>query len=849
MRGSGAVASGAKQDVRWLASGRQTLYIVSVARRLLVLLLVLLVGSLASAQVDQVWSFTFGGANTRVADMVVDGNDDAVVLGTRLDDLLIRKVAPNGGTRWEQTFSVDGFVLRPRSVTLDPAGNIYVLAFAENISGNAFQLLSYSPTGAVRWTLRLGGPTQGGAFRMGVLEAKKMRFSRELNRLVVVGETGLLGNSDWAIFTVDAGGQVGWIRGFAGVAGGNDRVNDLAVRADGLIAVVGKVNFVPLNLTATAAQTAWFSANGVFRGAARYVFTTEGARDEAVAAAFTSDGETLVAVNAAGPRDSDIVVLKYSVPGLLIGDVSYDRSERADRVVAIAVDGRDNIRVIGSTTDPEPGQTDFAQILFDQGGMLLDEAWYDSGEQKNNAPVVFLQEGSRSILFGTAELANNARVPMVIRTDAANTTIWSYLGDGTATTTVTAAALDRNGGILIAGSRREASGQDFMMLTKLQRSIRPISITLDPPTLIGGLNGTVRVAMNDFAPASGWPIQLTSSSPLVALPANPAIPRNGNVFTGVLRTSTVTTERQVTLTVTSGGQSRTATLTLQAVRLASFSVSSNTVNAGRTFTGTVRLSAPAPAGGALVAIASSNDACVADGAVTVPAGQTEATVTLTAKSGDVDRSTTLTASYNGASFSQNVTAQRLRVLSVVPVRRDIYSTESVLVVVTLSAPAPVARRVSLTTTNGTAVTLPEAVGVAAGAVRGTFTVVGKVITTTQDAPITARLNGLSSETSITVRTPAVATFTSSRSVMRNNETATLTVTLNYNAPPGGTVVRIGGDPWALQRLSPPSQVTVPAGQKTVSFNVTLRNLDVRGTLRLNAAASDTQIPLQITATL
>ena len=86
--------------------------------------------------------------------------------------------------------------------------------------------------------------------------------------------------------------------------------------------------------------------------------------------------------------------------------------------------------------------------------------------------------------------------------------------------------------------------------------------------------------------------------------------------------------------------------------LASVSIDPATVASGGSATGTVTLSAPAPAGGIEVALSSSDDTTASvPEAVTVPEGTDHATFTVQAGSVATTKSVTITASFDGAQQS------------------------------------------------------------------------------------------------------------------------------------------------------------------------------------------------------
>lgn len=106
------------------------------------------------------------------------------------------------------------------------------------------------------------------------------------------------------------------------------------------------------------------------------------------------------------------------------------------------------------------------------------------------------------------------------------------------------------------------------------------------------------------------------------------------------------------LTSACSGGGNTTTPPTPTVALSSLSLSAATVTAPAAVTGTITLTAAAPAGGAAVTLSSSAGAATVPGSVTVPAGSTTATFSVTTSgSGQV----TITASFGGASRTASLT--------------------------------------------------------------------------------------------------------------------------------------------------------------------------------------------------
>ncbi len=86
----------------------------------------------------------------------------------------------------------------------------------------------------------------------------------------------------------------------------------------------------------------------------------------------------------------------------------------------------------------------------------------------------------------------------------------------------------------------------------------------------------------------------------------------------------------------------------------SLTLSASSVTGGGMVQGTVTLSSPAPAGGALISLMSSSASATVPANVTVPVGFTSATFTVTAASGSSAGTTTIGATYAGSSMSASL---------------------------------------------------------------------------------------------------------------------------------------------------------------------------------------------------
>jgi hypothetical protein len=118
-----------------------------------------------------------------------------------------------------------------------------------------------------------------------------------------------------------------------------------------------------------------------------------------------------------------------------------------------------------------------------------------------------------------------------------------------------------------------------------------------------------------------------------------------------VNTSAAAASTTVTISAAYGGVTRSASLTVTPPPLptvSSLTLNPTSVVGGlQSSTGTVTLSAPAPAGGAQVMLSSSNGAAGVPSSVFVPAGATGATFPVNTSIVLFPTSATISASYNG----------------------------------------------------------------------------------------------------------------------------------------------------------------------------------------------------------
>src|SRR5713226_3648019 len=258
--------------------------------------------------------------------------------------------------------------------------------------------------------------------------------------------------------------------------------------------------------------------------------------------------------------------------------------------------------------------------------------------------------------------------------------------------------------------------------------------------------------------------------------------------------------------------------------LSSVAVNPASVTGGNPSTGTVTLSGPAPSGGAVVSLSSSDlSASVPADGVTVPAGATSATFTVTTSPVATSTSVTISASYGGGTQTATLTVspQTLPVLSSLTLDPpNVTGGTPSTGTVTLDRPASSAGALVSLSSSNTAASVPaNGVTVPAGATSATFTVTTSAVATSTAVTISASYRNGTQTAALTVVPPVPSSLSlSPASVTGATSSPTGTVTLNGPAPSGGALVFLSSNNAAAS--VPANGVTIPAGATSATFTVT-----------------------------
>jgi hypothetical protein len=189
-----------------------------------------------------------------------------------------------------------------------------------------------------------------------------------------------------------------------------------------------------------------------------------------------------------------------------------------------------------------------------------------------------------------------------------------------------------------------------------------LTLTLNPATVEGGSTSTGTASLSAPAPTGGTTVSLTSGLDKASVPSSVVIAAGQTSASFTITTTPVSSTTVFNLSATANGVTAFAPLTLTSASsgsLTSLSLNPTSVRGGSRATATVTLDVPAPSGGASVTVGSSNtSAASVPASVTVPAGATSTSFTVTTPSVNSDTSSQITGTYNGATQSATLTVTR-----------------------------------------------------------------------------------------------------------------------------------------------------------------------------------------------
>ncbi len=372
------------------------------------------------------------------------------------------------------------------------------------------------------------------------------------------------------------------------------------------------------------------------------------------------------------------------------------------------------------------------------------------------------------------------------------------------------------------------------------------TVTFTPASVTGGLTTPGMVTLQSPAPAGGTVVTLMSANPLVSVPTSVTVPANATTALFVASTLVTSSDTNVVITGTTGNLSVTRVLKVLAPRVLTIGFPSSTPVGGSTVTGTIRLSAKAPAGGCTVNITVGHPGVTAPATVIVDAGLDTATFAATLPVVAVDTGVPWKARLNGAFKTFSMTIKPAAVLAVTFSPVSATGGAPMTGKVTLTGQAPEGgTSVSLVSALPGVAAVPVSVVVPAGATNVSFPVTTVPVVTDTNVSITATTGAVSRVGTARILAPVVTAFVTSSSTLQGGRTLSGRVNISGVAPAGGVTVVLTS---SNNSVSPPATVIVPEGTKTIAFTIPTNAVTVSTPVTLTATTAGTSRSVIVTIT-
>ncbi len=378
------------------------------------------------------------------------------------------------------------------------------------------------------------------------------------------------------------------------------------------------------------------------------------------------------------------------------------------------------------------------------------------------------------------------------------------------------------------------------------------SLGLAPDSLVGGNPSTGTVGLDRPATGAGVPIALSSSNPAVAsVPATVTIPAGAAFVNFTVTTARVAVITNVTITATRGSVVLNAILQVRPMTF-TLDVSPSAMPGGNNATGTVTLVENAPTGGITVQLSSNNAAATVPSSITIPAGSSSGTFTVSSVPVAVDTLVTITGEYyvgmtlaSTATDTVNLTAPTPTNLSITP--NTVAGGQSATGTLTISGPAPTGGISATLSSNTAAAVVPASVTVTQGQTQATFNITTTAVAADTVATITATIGVNNRTAQLTILKAKLTGLSFDPSRVRGGfQTTQMTITLNAAAPPGGAVVNLSQTNPNVANI--PASVTVLAGQTSRTVTVTTKRVSRTLATLVTASYAGDEVTAQLTAT-
>lgn len=257
---------------------------------------------------------------------------------------------------------------------------------------------------------------------------------------------------------------------------------------------------------------------------------------------------------------------------------------------------------------------------------------------------------------------------------------------------------------------------------------------------------------------------------------------------------------------------------LKPVQVQSVSVSPTKIAGCLPATGKVTLNVPAPAD-VVVALSDTHPNATVPANVTIPAGATSATFTVSTTPVAEDTIGAIKGTYGGVTKSANLTVMPLSVKTVTFSPGSVIGCKPSTGTVTLECTAaPGDITVTLTSGDASLASVPASIVIPAGSATGAFAVTTSAVTANKTIAISGTANGRSKSGNLTLKPITPKSVTLSPTSITGGSPVTGTVTLECPAGPGDITVALSSSITAAATV--PASIVITAGTTSKTFTVT-----------------------------
>ncbi len=314
------------------------------------------------------------GGSSSAKDIALDNNGNVYVTGKSKSpgflpaaDYLTIKYDANGNEQWVARYS-GGRPLPDEAwaIAVDAAGGVYVTggSWGEDTSLD-YITIKYGADGKQQWLARYNGPGDG------VDIATSIALDSSSNVYVTGLSGGANSSTDYATIKYDSNGVEQWVRRFNGDKNASDVAKDLAVDASGNVYVTGVSNSRGGSVGSSDPDRDYATVKYSSAGRQEWVAIYDGPAkdaDEALALAIDGSGNIYVTGQSVGSGSSfDYATVKYNSEGSEQWVARYaGASNRFDGASDVAIDGRGNVYITGSSQIDDSGRAKIVTIKYAQ---------------------------------------------------------------------------------------------------------------------------------------------------------------------------------------------------------------------------------------------------------------------------------------------------------------------------------------------------------------------------------------------------------------------------------------------------------------------------------------------------